>query len=239
MMENCIALSSEQRWLVIETSGRNGSVAIGTTERFEVRPLPEGRRHARDLTLAVSELLDAFTFHARDLTGVIVSQGPGSFTGLRVGLMSAKTLAFATGCRLIAVPTFRVIAHQAPDESTSLDVIADAQQAQLYHQRLIRSEPSDDWTTVSDLQIRSIEDWLEDLPEQTWLTGPGVSVYQDRIPPTIRVVSEESRHPRAESLYHVGRKLAGSATAVNWAELEPLYLRGSYDEEQSKAGRPG
>ena len=56
------------------------------------------------------DLLADQGWKARDLTGVIVSRGPGSYTGLRVGIMTAKTLAYATGCALLAIDTFAAVA---------------------------------------------------------------------------------------------------------------------------------
>src|ERR1041385_8383863 len=119
----------EPHLLVIETSGRAGTVGVAVGHDLRrVRRLDEARRHARDLAPAVAELLKAEGWKARDLQAVTVSRGPGSYTGLRVGIMSAKTLAYATGCVLLAVDTFAAIAHQAPAEALCLDVIADAQQ---------------------------------------------------------------------------------------------------------------
>ena len=76
--------------------------------------LDDRRRHVRDLALTVSTVLEAEGLSPADLTGVMVGRGPGSYTGLRVGLMSAKALAYATGCELRAVDTFAAIAEQAP-----------------------------------------------------------------------------------------------------------------------------
>src|SRR5205823_13861207 len=108
-----MAEATEQYWLMVEPSGRAGLVALAEGMVLRgVRPLDEARRHARDLAPAVRQLLDAAGWQPRDLQGVIVSRGPGSYTGLRVGLMSAKTLAYATGCALLAVDTFTAIALQ-------------------------------------------------------------------------------------------------------------------------------
>src|SRR5215471_12911522 len=105
----------DARLLLLETSGRVGQVALAEGGRLRgVRRLEETRRHARDLAPAVRELLAAQGWRVRDLHGVIVSRGPGSYTGLRVGIMSAKALAYATGCTLLAIDTFAVIAGQAP-----------------------------------------------------------------------------------------------------------------------------
>ena len=117
-----------ETWLLLETSGRGGRIGVAVAGRV-VRSanLDAARRHNRDLAPAVAALLPS-----DGLTGVMVSVGPGSYTGLRVGVMSAKALAYATGCRLVAVPTFHTIAEQTPPEATTVEVIADALQGQVY-----------------------------------------------------------------------------------------------------------
>ena len=98
-------------WLILETSDRvariglaRGASVAGTAE------LDSARRHARDMTSTIDALLKAESLKPADLTGVMVSRGPGSYTGLRVGLTTAKALSYATGCELRAVDTFAAIA---------------------------------------------------------------------------------------------------------------------------------
>src|ERR1022692_4341354 len=154
----------QPRFLILETSHRIGTVALALGDTIvEERALDESRRHARDLAPAIQELLTRQGWRARALDGVIVSRGPGSYTGLRVGLMSAKTLAYATGCALLAIDTFEAIAEQAPP--TLLDVIADAQQDNVYVERFgMHSEP---------LTIMPFAMWLESaLALEVVVTGP-------------------------------------------------------------------
>ncbi|MCX7701506.1 MAG: tRNA (adenosine(37)-N6)-threonylcarbamoyltransferase complex dimerization subunit type 1 TsaB, partial [Gemmataceae bacterium] len=102
--------TDDPRLLVIDTSGRVGVVAVAWGDRIlGERRLEETRRHARDLAPSVAELCQTAGWRVRELDGVIVSIGPGSYTGLRVGIISAKTLAYATGCVVLAIPTFRAI----------------------------------------------------------------------------------------------------------------------------------
>src|SRR5947208_1983541 len=118
--------TAEPRLLILKTSGRAGQVALAEGETLlGLRRLDEARRHARDLAPAVAELLAARGWAPRDVRGVIVSRGPGSYTGLRVGVMSAKAFAYATGAVLLAVDTFVALALQAPGEVAELDVLAD------------------------------------------------------------------------------------------------------------------
>src|SRR5579862_1914495 len=97
-------LKEDLKLAIIETSHRSGWVALARGEQvLSKRCLAEARRHARDLVPMLGELLGEQSWKARALDGVIVSKGPGSYTGLRVGIMSAKTLAYGTGCALLAV----------------------------------------------------------------------------------------------------------------------------------------
>ena len=143
-------MAEAPRLLFLETSGRGGFVALAEGAVLRgLRRLDEARRQARDLAPATAELLAAQGWKARDLHGVAVSRGPGSYTGLRVGVMSAKTLAYAVGFALIAVDTFAVVADQAPADVSRVDVLADAQQEKVYVQSFGRE--ADGW--------RSLERW--------------------------------------------------------------------------------
>ena len=221
-------------WLILETSGRVAKVGLARDGAFGAAELDDTRRHARDLATTVGGMLTAESLEPADLTGVMVTRGPGSYTGLRVGLMSAKALAYATGCKLVAVDTFAAIAHQAPPEATKLWVIADALQDQVYVQRFDRTD--DGWTAADDLRIDRVADWLPWAANGTWISGPGVKVYADRIPADCPLVPEADREPRVGSVFAVGVKLR-PLTREELFALEPLYLRCSSAEEKAKAGK--
>src|SRR3954465_10116579 len=100
-------MTAFDRVLVLETAGPVGQVALGSGDAVVAEaPLEEARRRASDLALVVAELLKAQRWAARELTAVVVGLGPGSYTGLRVGLASAKALAYATGAAFFGVETF-------------------------------------------------------------------------------------------------------------------------------------
>src|SRR6516165_1707285 len=124
MVQDQVKDTSGTRVLILETSGRQGHAALACGERLLcVRPLDESRRHARDLAPAVRELLVAENWKPADIQAVIVTRGPGSYTGLRVGIISAKVFAFATGAALIAIDTFAAIARQVGPEVSAVEVL--------------------------------------------------------------------------------------------------------------------
>ena len=221
--------TAEPRLLILETSGRVGQVAVARgAALLAVRRLDELRRHARDLAPAVAELLAAQGWRPRDLHGVVVSRGPGSYTGLRVGIMSAKALAYATGCALLAVDTFAAVARQAPPEAPRLDVIADAQQERVYWQEFAASAPA------SPLTIVPLAEWLAKRSPEAWVSGPGLHVYRDRLPEGVRAVDRARWDPQPESLLQIGLERYRAGQREDVLALEPLYLRPSAAEQQWK-----
>lgn len=103
--------------LAIETSGRRASVALGRATGevgLEVREVARSRRHNLELLPAVASLCEERGVTAAELSAVMVSLGPGSFTGLRVGVAAAQMLGLTTGCELVGVPTIEALACNIP-----------------------------------------------------------------------------------------------------------------------------
>jgi tRNA threonylcarbamoyladenosine biosynthesis protein TsaB len=214
------------RLLIIETSGRTGQVALAEGEALlPARRLDESRNHARDLAPAVADLLAGAGWKPRDVSAVVVSRGPGSYTGLRVGVMSGKAFAYAAGCALLAIDTFPVIAAQAPAGADPIDIIADAQQQKVYLQRFARGEPA------SPLVIRPVADWLAGAPAP-WVSGPAVRLHLAHLPASVRAVEEPLREPHVESLLMLALKRWRAGERDDLFAVEPLYLRPSSAEEQ-------
>jgi tRNA threonylcarbamoyladenosine biosynthesis protein TsaB len=221
-------------WLLIETSGRVGRIGLARGSNVvRTVDLDASRRHARDLAATVESFLQAERMRPGEVTGVMVSRGPGSYTGLRVGITSAKAFAYATGCKLIAVDTFAAIAQQAPTEARELLVIADALQGLVYRQSFTRSSPVT-WMAADELRIDQAEETLPRLPAGMWVSGPGVELHANLIPQVCRLVPGIDREPTVECLYRVGVNLTPLGREELFA-LEPLYLRGSSAEEKAKA----
>jgi len=234
------ARRDEPRLLILETSGKIGRVALAEGSKLgEIRTLDEARRHARDLAPAVADLCAARGWKVRDLDGVIVSRGPGSYTGLRIGIMSAKVLAYASGCAVLGIDTFAAIAHQTPAEAIDIDVLADAQQLNVYVQRWSRT--CNGWT-AQPLAIRPAKEWLAELSANVWVTGPGLAIFEAQV--TNPRVAPAQREPQPASLLELGLDRWRRGEADDPWSLEPLYLRPSnaeenWDKRQSGVGRAG
>jgi len=128
------------RILALETSGARGGIALAETATAppdglnliqEVR-LAEGLRHSRDLILAAAEACRRAGWDPRAIDLVAVSIGPGSFTGVRIAVTLAKFLAWDTGAKVVAVPSLRALAENAPPDRRCIVPIVDAKRGGLF-----------------------------------------------------------------------------------------------------------
>lgn len=224
--------------LGIETSVRAGSVALCRDGQcLTERPLdshgspPRRRRHAQAL---VAEIVERFRQCGRkpsDCDAVAVSLGPGSFTGLRVGVVCAKTLAYATGCSLAGIDTFLAIAENTPAEIQSVFVIGDAQRGDLAVGRYIR-RPDGWFERDGAVRIVHAEDWCRDRRPTDLISGPGLDKVADRLTGRCRILGPEFRTPRAHIVARLGERAVQAGRADDPWTLEPFYLRKSAAEER-------
>jgi len=220
--------------LGIETSERPGSAALcrDTDCLARVSLDHDGLRHAQALPPVVAALLADHSLTAGDVDLVAISQGPGSFTGLRVGIAFAKTLAWATGCQLVAVDTFAAIATNAPAASDSLWITADAHRNELfvrpYHRQSDRR-----WTPSADHSIVPAAQWCGERRPGDTVVAATPGLLDDLLPNHITC------QPAAESIARLGQLAAQAGHLANPITLEPLYLRKSAAEESLQGPSPG
>ncbi len=99
-------------WLLaLESSTNQGGAALleNGVLKDEI-PLEKGLRHGRDLMPAAHSLMERQNLAPKDIDVIVVSTGPGSYTGLRVGVMSAKAFSYASGCKLVSVSSLAALA---------------------------------------------------------------------------------------------------------------------------------
>lgn len=126
--------------LAIETSGRQGSIELGDGDKsLGFVRLPAPRRHRVELMPAIAALCDEHGVTPAQLAEVYVSLGPGSFTGLRIGVTTAKMLALAGDVKLIGVPTLDVVAQNVADLDDVL-ICVNVKGRSVYAQRFSRGE---------------------------------------------------------------------------------------------------
>jgi tRNA threonylcarbamoyladenosine biosynthesis protein TsaB len=124
------------RVLLIHTAGGDGSVALGDTSLAQpivaTEVLP-GRTSSETLVPAVRRLMGASRFRLSELSAVVVVYGPGSFTGVRVGLSAAKGLSEAGGVPLIAVSRLALLAARVDGTGEAVHAVLDAGRGEFYY----------------------------------------------------------------------------------------------------------
>lgn len=218
-----------ESWLVLETSDRTGSVGLFVDAALVgSRTLDPGRRPNRDLAPYCAALLADAGLKPKDVAAIAVNVGPGSYTGLRVGLISAKMFAFATGCRLYAVPSFHAVAAMVSDDIVRLDVVSDGLQGLLYVQEFSRignrMQPS------SELRIRPLSEWMANRSAAALVGGPGVAVLPMPLPEDMKLLDESICRPTIVGVHRAAQSIL-PCSRDEAARLEPLYLRPSSAEE--------
>ena len=224
--------------LGIETSGRAGAIALCRDgECLEERSLQQtGRRHAQTLVSEVKSQFTAQDIPIKACRRVAVSIGPGSFTGLRVGVVFAKTFAYATGCQLAAVDTFLSIAEGTPAGVSSVFVIEDAQRGELFIARYVRRDDGT-WKQESPIDIKNADTWCASVTSNDTVTGPGIARVEQELTGVCRILDPEFGKPSAAIVARIGdRQIDADDTSDAWT-LEPFYLRKSAAEEKWDASR--
>ncbi len=216
--------------LAIETSGLLGSVAIADDRQLIVeRSLQTtGRRHAQTLVAEIDDVLRTRGIASKDITAVAVSIGPGSFTGLRVGLVFAKTFAWLNNTQLVAVDTLRAIAQQVSPDIESVTAVIDAQRNELFA-GTYRWNPK---TGIRDA-IDSVHlSTPSGLPIDHPIVGPGLQKHRESLQATHRLLDESLCQPRATSVAAIGLQMVCLGQTSVPETLEPVYVRLSYAEEK-------
>src|SRR6202789_368577 len=124
------------RVLLMHTSGGEGSVALADTELAEAivaREMLPGRSSSERLVPAVKRLMEASGWTLRELAAIVVVHGPGSFTGVRVGLSAAKGLSEAGEVPLIAVSRLALLAGCVDGGGQSVHAVLDAGRGEFYY----------------------------------------------------------------------------------------------------------
>jgi len=219
--------------LTIQTASPAGSLAVSDGEHLLAELNLEVRKTATEWLLpSVEDLLAKAALDKSRLDAVAVVSGPGSFTGLRVGLASAKGIALAAGVPLIGVSSLQTLAMQAPFVQVPVCVMMDARKQEVYS-ALYQWEGGHP-RRVSDEQVIKPESLLAGLKGETLFVGNGAVVYRSLI---VRQLGARAHFaptylnlPRAGAAAALALQEWESGNTFTAEELMPSYLRPSEAE---------
>jgi tRNA threonylcarbamoyladenosine biosynthesis protein TsaB len=224
--------------LAIETSGTLGSVALlaaapdpsSIAKTIVERSTPEGQRTAQSLLPTIQHALREAAWRPAELELICVTSGPGSFTGLRIGIVTAKTLAYATGAALVGVHTLAAIAHPIAEPSGNLWTIVDAQRQEVF----VAKFPSNVQSNLApETSIVPINRFIDDLSPGDCVAGPPLAKLRIQLPPGVSAADERFWSPSAAATGQLGAQLFARGGAVSPLKLVPHYYRRSAAEEKA------
>lgn len=219
------------RVLALETSGMAGSVAVlADDERLLEIELDPSRRTAQTLAPAVRNILRQIGWNPAEVSLVAVTSGPGSFTGLRIGVTTAKTFAYATGAALVGVDTLAVIAQSVnvpslPAPDCRLWTVMNAERDQFFAASFFPGQQQ--WSLAEATHIVDRQTWLEKLTAGSLAAGPGLKQIEAQIPAGVEIAPDSTWIPRAAMVAQIGLRAFHDGRQSDCWSLVPEYYRES------------
>jgi tRNA threonylcarbamoyladenosine biosynthesis protein TsaB len=222
------------RILALETSDLTGSVALAADGKVlaELQLDPQ-QRSAQSLAPAIKRVLEQVGWQACEIQLLAVTLGPGSFTGLRVGVTMAKILAYAAGAEVLGIGTLEAIAAAAPAHVSAIAVAVDAQRGDVVAQRFQRGATG--WPeSTGEAALLPLEEWLAALPPGVAVSGPVLKKLTGPLPAGLTMLDRACWYPVAGNVAQLAYRdyLAGRRDDL-W-KLLPIYSRPSAAEEKWK-----
>lgn len=219
--------------LGIETATPVCGVALGREGSILVeRSLNTGTHHAERLLPMVRDALDEAGLELRDLDGIAVSIGPGSFTGLRIGLSTAKSLCWSAGLPLVAVPTLDAMAAQFPYAACPVCPALDARKKEVYA-ALYDTSSGGLRTLIAPAAVSPVS-FVASLTGPVLFVGDGARLYRREIVAELggaaRFAPPPLDRPSAAAVAALGLFKLERGESEDLVRAEPVYLRKSEAE---------
>jgi tRNA threonylcarbamoyladenosine biosynthesis protein TsaB len=212
------------RILAFDTSTEYLSLALLLDGETLSRDLRAGQQHSELILPMTQELLAEAGVALRDLDCIAFGQGPGSFTGLRIGCGVAQGLAF--GAELPVAPVSTLLALAQGSGHDSVVACLDARMGEVYHAIYQRGQQG--WNTMSDAGLYSPQDVPAVEGDQWAGVGSGFSAYHE--PLSARYAGQlhqidGTRFPHAKDIATLAATMVAAGQTVAPDEAAPLYIR--------------
>ena len=223
--------------LALESSAKPASVAVCSDGDLLAQYFQNsGLTHSRTLLAMTESMLKNLDIAATDLGAIAVARGPGSFTGVRIGVSAAKGLAWGLGIPVCGVSTLEAMAHQAPNIGALVCPVMDARRGQVYNAMF-------EWrdgipVRLCEDRAVSLEELAADLKDRAspcLLLGDGAMISYEHLSSEGLTCGIATGLVRFQTAFGVALA-ARDAETIPAIELEPSYLRPS-QAERNKAKR--
>ena len=225
--------------LGIETSGFVGNIAVCDGNRVVARKTyGKNFSHGKEIISSLDSLFKEIEWEPCDIDLIAVSTGPGSYTGLRVGVTCAKTLAYGLGKPVIDVPTLDVLVENVKDNGAkTICPVLDAKRKSVY--ACIYDRSNNESRKTTDFLIISPDSLIDILPESTIIFGDGIAPYREIFSQKNLTIVEDEKLCIADAadVARLGLERYEQGIRCEINALAPLYLRKSEAEERLKESR--
>lgn len=220
--------------LNIETATKNCSVSLAKEGKTILckEIAEEGYSHAERLHVFIEDLVQEAGIHFKDIQAIAVSQGPGSYTGLRIGVSAAKGLCYALNVPLIAVDTLQVLASQVQVEDGLIIPMIDARRMEVY-------------SAIFDVKFEKIretqaevitENSFETISETVYFVGDCADKCKSVITKSNFIFLEEKKYPSATAMSILSFSKFQNNDFEDLAYFEPYYLKDFMITPSKKVG---
>ncbi len=214
----------------IETSGLTGSIAVCEDNTVIGKKIyGKDLSHGKEIVSSLESIFNEIKWNPNDIDLIAVSIGPGSYTGLRIGVTCAKALAYGLGKPVIDVPTLDVLVENIKDDNAkTICPVIDAKRKSVYACIYDRDRK------ITDYLITSPHSLIEMLPESTLIFGDGIAPYKEVFTQKELIIlpDEELGIPDAANVARLGLERYEQGMRCEINSLVPLYLRRSEAEEK-------
>ncbi len=223
--------------LALDTATSRAAVAVATAAgAVHFAQTDPQARHGRQLVPVIRDLLREAGLAVGAIDVLAVGLGPGSYTGLRVGVTVVKVLAYAADRPLVGFDSLEAVAQNAPGDVLRVSVIADAQRGDLYTADFAREAPDGRLVCQKPSGVEPLTAWAARIAPGTLVLGPGLELEHLRgaLPVHVRALppGDEGHWPDARRLPMLALDLWQRGRRDDPWFLEPLYLRRSAAEDQ-------
>jgi tRNA threonylcarbamoyladenosine biosynthesis protein TsaB len=209
--------------LNIETATKNCSVALAKDGKTILckEIAEEGYSHAERLHVFIEEIITEAEITYKDLSAVAVSQGPGSYTGLRIGVSAAKGLCYALDIPLIAVDTLKTLASQLKISDGLIIPMLDARRMEVYS-AIFTPDFENKRAILAEIIT---ENSFEDFQETLYFVGDCAEKCKTVLTKDNFVFVDEIKYPSAKEMSLLSFEKFKINDTVDVAYFEPYYLK--------------
>lgn len=226
--------------LAIESSGVTASCAVSIDDKILGEyTLGHKKTHSEKLMPLIERLLEDLEMDIRDIEGIAVSEGPGSYTGLRIGAAIGKGLAYALNIPVIAVPTMMSLAANIYDTCKYIVPVIDARSGRVYS-GVYRWENSMLAAVKEQFpaNVDELAEIINGFKTKVILNGDGAAIYRKMFEDMLEISPvfspEYCNYLKASSLAALGYAMAKEGRVVAASEFSPKYLRLAQAERNMK-----